>query len=199
MNLTQKYNELLKFASDTNNHPGKTITDKGLLHSYIEEYYNKKFTPLKNAPIRILEIGISHGYSMDLWLSFFEEAMLFGIDNDGGNLNSINRLSEFKNFKGIFANGYDNNALSLFKDNEFDFIIDDGPHTLDSQIFSAKNWIYKVKKEGFLIIEDLQNPDFDIPKIKKQIENIKVKIEIFDLRSKKNRYDDVILEIQKLF
>jgi hypothetical protein len=43
------------------------------------------------------------------------------------------------------------NILSTFEDDSFDYIIDDGPHTLASMVISAQKWIDKVKPSGKLI------------------------------------------------
>jgi hypothetical protein len=196
MTLLDQYNALLKESVPSDKWPGRTITDKGTVHCYVQEYYNKKFTPLKNKPIKLLELGVEYGYSMKLWLSWFTNADFIGIDPfQPETLSYFNTLS---NCKGIEADGFADSTVSMFEDNTFDFIIEDGPHTLESQIFAATKWPAKLKSGGVLIMEDLQNPDSDVKAIAEQTKHMKdVQILFYDFRSKSRRHDDVIIEITK--
>lgn len=196
MTLLTHYNELLSKSVETKEWPGRNITDKGTHHCYIQEYYDKKFTPLKNSPIKLLEIGIENGYSMDLWLSWFSNAEFVGIDPFQPN--TVNRLNNIPLCKAIDADAFEENTVNLFEDETFDIIIEDGPHTLETQIFAAKYWVPKLKPGGFLIIEDLQSPDTDVKAIAESLKNNKnLQILFYDLRYRTGRWDDAILEIQK--
>lgn len=186
MDLFQFYHEL---------HPQ---SDKGTLHSYIFEYYNNLFTPLKDSKFNLLEIGIQEGYSMDLWRGWFTQAILFGIDLSFNE--TVDRVNNtFKNSKAFLRDGFVAETVSLFDNDSFDFIIEDGPHTVETQVFAAQEWSKKLKTNGLLIIEDIQNPDKDCETI---IDSIKdrpeLSIKVIDLRSRKNRYDDVIVEITRV-
>jgi len=175
-------------------------SDKGSTHDYISGYYNEKFTSLKDTPLSLLEIGVQHGWSMDLWHGWFTNAQLYAIELDEQyRKGTIERINEtFKNAKGYMCDGYTTDALSLFEDNSLDYIIEDGPHTLTTQIFTAQNWTKKLKPGGVLIIEDIQSPDSHCSDIIKSIENDQnLSAKVFDLRSRKDRYDDVIVEITK--
>lgn len=169
------------------------ITDKGWHHGYIEHYYNFKFTNLKIKPMAMLELGVHQGQSIRLWSEWFENTFIYGIDI---NLESIKKIENFHMVKGIVGDGYTSEMVDKFDDGFFDIIIEDGPHTLDSQIFAAKNWVKKLKKNGFMVIEDIQ----DISHVEIIINSIppNYAFKSFDLRSTKNRYDDIILEITKL-
>jgi 16S rRNA A1518/A1519 N6-dimethyltransferase RsmA/KsgA/DIM1 with predicted DNA glycosylase/AP lyase activity len=173
---------------------GRFWTDKGNEHNYIVGYYNKEFVDRETA-IKLMEIGMgNYGGSIDLWLEFFKNGNIVLIEYD-------ERLVEFytnkwgyrDRVKIIHADAYDINTLNVFEDNEFDYIIDDGPHTLKSHLYSATNWISKVKENGKLIIEDIQDEKFinDINKVNKY------PYRIVDLRKDKGRYDDLIYEITK--
>jgi hypothetical protein len=83
----------------------------------------------------------------------------------------------------------------MYADNHFDYIIDDGPHTLESQIYSVENWIHKVKDGGKLIIEDIASTEA----LQELIKHTNYPYKIVDLRqSAPNRFDDLILEITKI-
>lgn len=195
--LLQHYNELLAVAPETpNKWPGRAITDKGTYHCFIQQYYTHKFSSLKDAPISLLELGVEHGYSMDLWLSWFTNGNFIGIDPFQPN--TIEKFNSISNCKGYDLDGYIESTVNLFEDNQFDFIIEDGPHTLESQVFAAQHWPAKLKSGGLLIIEDIQDPNKDVPEILKAVEgNKNLQVLFYDLRNIQGRHDDVILEIQK--
>ncbi len=187
MNLQEHYNSM-QFKSD-----------KGTTHDYIASYYNAKFTALKDASLSLLEIGVQEGYSMNLWRAWFTHAQLYAMELDEQYRQStVDRINNtFANAKAYMCDGFHTDALSLFADSSLDYIIEDGPHTLGTQIFAAQHWTKKLKPAGVLIIEDVQS-DADCNEIIKSIENNKeLCAQVFDFRSKKDRYDDVIVEITK--
>ena len=167
-------------------------TDKYYLHSYIP-LYDKLFESYRNNDINILEIGIQYGGSLRLWNEYFTNSSIFGIDIDYSPewLKYISGITTFK------ENAYSKEGLDLFHDNMFDILIDDGPHTLDSMKYVAKNYMCKIKRNGMLIIEDI--PEYEwIEEILNEIpKDIDYKYEIHDLREKKNRFDDILLVIFK--
>lgn len=173
------------------------ITDKGTDHDFINGYYNELFTPLRDKEFSLLEIGIQEGYSMDLWRGFFTKAKLYAMDLTWQS--TVDRINNsFVNSSAYLCNGYDLNALQKFEDNSLDFIIEDGPHTVSTQIFAAQYWTKKLKPGGMLFIEDIQNPDTDCFSITHSIRNNpKLTSRVIDLRKNKGRYDDVIIEITK--
>lgn len=75
----------------------------------------------------------------------------------------------------------------------FDIIIDDGPHTLISQVMFIKKYLPLLNQGGIMIIEDII------------VENIRILIDqvtpdykynIFNLTDKKNKIDDIIMTIK---
>ncbi len=69
MRLSEFYNQL------------SPKSDKGTEHDYINGYYDAEFTPRKNEYIRIMEIGVLNGESINLWNKYFEDAMeIVGVD-----------------------------------------------------------------------------------------------------------------------
>ena len=162
-------------------------SDKGKEHDYINSYYDKLFSPLKDENIKILEIGIYKGQSTRLFREYFTNAEIYTIDNggEGGGIFSIEGVNHY------WLDGYSSNTLDLFKNDFFDFIIDDGPHTYDSQLYSVQHWYNKLKIGGRLIIEDVKGLDW--------CDGFKLirKGNIYDFREHKNRFDDIIYEVIK--
>jgi hypothetical protein len=195
MNLT-KFFEKQQAEKTTLVAGRQPITDKGTDHDYINGYYNDLFTPFKNTVFNLLEIGIQEGYSMDLWRGFFTKAELHAIDLTWQS--TVDRVNQFENSNAYLCNGFDEYALKLFKDEYFDFIIEDGPHTVPTQIFAAQFWTKKLKPGGILIIEDIQHPETDCELIINSVRNeLNLSTRVIDLRANKGRYDDVIVEITK--
>jgi hypothetical protein len=166
-------------------------SDKGTLHDYIDAYYNSIFTPLKDEKIELLEIGVASGGSIELWAQFFANGNITGLDN-----REYGYVPVLENINIKICDAYSDEVVNQFIDNTFDFIIDDGPHTLESQIFFIQKYLPKVKSGGRLIIEDIQTvSDLDILKV--EASNTNMDWKVFDLRNNKGRYDDIIIEIIK--
>lgn len=171
-------------------------SDKGTIHQYIYSFYSDEFTPKKNDNLTIVEIGIQRGYSLILWKDWFINSNIYGIDN-GTEMNpeAIQMVDSIIGINVIYRDAYDNQTCNLFEDNSIDYLIDDGPHTLESQIKCVQQWFPKIKKGGKLIIEDIQK--FDRDRIK--FDELNISYEIIDTRdiSPHNQQDDILLIFKK--
>ena len=166
-------------------------TDKDTSHSYLPLYQqlliNKKETA-KN----VLEIGIYAGGSIKLWNDFFTNATIYGLDimNFSSVWEEIKNKDKIKLYTSVDA--YNNdffNTTFLDKKIYFDFMLDDGPHTLESMKQFIRLYSQIMTHDGILIIEDVQNWDW-IDILKNEVpENLKQYIKTYDLRSIKNQYD----------
>jgi SAM-dependent methyltransferase len=140
-------------------HQTNNQSDKELYHKYISNFYSEKFEKFKDKKINILEIGIQYGNSLKLWEHFFKNAKIYAIDI------SQYYIHEYgENVKIIIGNAYNNEILDYFKSNNilFDIIIDDGPHTLETQDFFLQNYQQLLKpSESIIILEDIYNHSFD--------------------------------------
>jgi hypothetical protein len=93
---------------------------------------------------------------------------------------------------------YQQATVDLFEDDFFDYIVDDGPHSVDSQCYAIEHYLCKVKPGGKLIIEDVQNAK-DIDQFIRSVNKVKdlvagyrhIELDI------KHRYDDRIFEITR--
>jgi GR25 family glycosyltransferase involved in LPS biosynthesis len=178
-------------------------TDKNTTHSYFSTY-NELFKPIRQNAKNILEIGIGNffaknGGSILLWKMFFKNALIHGVD-----IISADRLYDIilidKNIKTYMnSDAYDLNFVDNFKNTntKFDVIIDDGPHTLESQCKCIQFYSKLLSDNGILVIEDVQ----DIKWIEKFKEitppELRKFIHVYDLRGNKNRYDDILFVINK--
>jgi hypothetical protein len=181
------------------------LNTKHRSHSYIKDYYDLLFSKNNNKKIKILELGVRDRSSLHIWENWFINSEIYGIDIHGFYSKHIGANNN--TIAVTIVDGYSQPALDLYEDNFFDYIIDDGPHTIDSQQYSITHWYKKLKTGGKLIIEDIgcrdnvpnppESSDYALEQLIKVIpENITYKV--FDLRDKDpGQYDSIILEINK--
>src|ERR1700722_15748202 len=138
-----------KYGTDKQSKPGG--------HGYTE-YYFKHFSSIKNEKLKILEIGVHKGASLNMWADFFSNSQIYGID-DGS---SGDLCKEYENHRIHFREGNQTNNEFLSKlVNEvesFDIIFDDGSH-YSSDIIHTFKYLFRsnaLKSLGWYVIEDLQ-------------------------------------------
>jgi cephalosporin hydroxylase len=174
-------------------------TDKNTIHSYLPLYQNLLISKKETAK-NVLEVGISYGGSIKLWSDFFTNANVYGLD-----IINIDIVWEgIKNNEKIILHtsidAYDNDFFIthfLNKNIKFDFMLDDGPHSLESMKQFIKLYSQIMTDDGILIIEDVPYWDW-IDTLKNEVpENLKQFIKVYDLRQNKNRYDDIVFTIDK--
>lgn len=161
--------------------------DKGTIHHYIESY-DRLFTPKRMDAINVLEIGINRGESLAMWREYFPNANIYGIDIKlpKENIDGVTMLE---------CSQVDQQKLNdLFKNINFDIVVDDGSHKIQHQLLSAKYLWSKMNKDGLYIIEDIQEPDLDIPVLS---EGFRKPTEVIDTRTVSGRYDDILLVWKK--
>ena len=174
-------------------------TDKNTLHSYLDTY-ETLMSSKKNSAKNILEIGIYTGGSIELWNQYFPNATIYGIDiNPHFTVTVPGILTDPRNKLFLSTNGYNDvffNNTFLNKVS-FDFIIDDGPHTLESMKKCISLYTHVLADDGILIIEDIQSFDW-IAELRKVVPpHLSKYIEVYDLRKNKGRYDDIMFVINK--
>jgi hypothetical protein len=175
-------------------------TDKNTSHSYLP-LYQKLLVSKKETAKNVLEVGINEGGgSIKLWSDFFTNAKVYGVD-----IITVDKIWEgIKNKDNIIIyastdayNPYFFVDNFLNKNIKFDFMLDDGPHTLVSMIRFIKLYSNIMTDDGILIIEDIQSWDW-IDKLKETVpDHLKKYIKTYDLRTNKNRYDDIVFTIDK--
>jgi predicted O-methyltransferase YrrM len=180
-----KLTEILqKFNLDDFNY--KHGTDKNTVHDYVNGFYEEGLAPYKQKALSVLEIGIYFGASIKLWREYFPNAKIYGAD-------IFDRvLPEFKNIENtelIFGDAYATEFLD--NDLKFDVIIDDGPHTLESQIQFIRKYHSKLKEDSIMIIEDIADISY-INYLEDEVPD-GFTTEVFDLRKNKGRFDDIML------
>jgi hypothetical protein len=181
-----------------------SLTDKNTTHSYLE-LYERLLNKKKETAQNVLEIGIGdfgekNGGSVLLWKKYFKNATIYSIDilpisrviDELINDPRIKLYTETDGYNiDFFQNTFLNQGL------KFDFMLDDGPHTLESMIQFITLYSQVLTDDGILIIEDVQSMDW-IHDLENAVpENLKQYINVYDLRGNKNRYDDIVFTIDK--
>jgi demethylmacrocin O-methyltransferase len=116
--------------------------------------YDRLLAPYRERPIRLLEIGVFGGGSLRLWKTFFEQGEVVGVDIaplvDAFELEGIATL--------VKADAYKPKVAATL--GEFDIVIDDGPHTLDSMKAAIRLYLPRLKPGGLMVIEDVKQPEW---------------------------------------
>lgn len=169
-------------------------TDKATDHSY-NTFYENEFKRFKDIKGTLLELGSFNGGSALLWHEYlinFNIVMTDVIDQVPTKIKEKLTRSEF-----IIADSFNKETVKILKNKYkgFDIIIEDGPHTLETQLFALKEYSKLLNKGGVLIIEDIQSEN-DL----NELLSVKLRgksIEVVDLRHIKNRYDDLMIVVRK--
>lgn len=136
----------------------RTGTDKWWLHGYTEVYH-RHFAPLRERPLRLLEIGVGGaenpavgGHSLRMWREYFPNATIVGID--------IHDKAELAGDRIVIERGSqsDPGFMRALCDRHgpFDIVIDDGSHLSDDVVCSLTLLWERLPDGAIYAIEDIQ-------------------------------------------
>lgn len=117
------------------------------------EIYDRHLSHLKGKKINILEIGISHGGSLQMWEYYFKgNANIYAVD-----INSECEKLAGGNIKVFIGSQEDESFLKRLKQQipRIDVLIDDGGHTMKQQVTTFNILFDHVAENGIYICEDL--------------------------------------------
>ena len=121
--------------------------------------YHFLFHKIRNEKLNVAEIGINKNDGMKMYRDYFKNANMYGFELKSELIDNAKK-DNLHNTK-YFSMDVDNpsNIKEAFAKSEvkFDIIIDDSSHLFDHQINIIKNSIPYLKKDGYLIIEDIFN------------------------------------------
>lgn len=140
-------------------HDYSSGTDKSWAHQYIH-VYEALFEPVRTKTKNVLELGIWDGGSLRMWRDYFDKAQVYGVDIT----DRVNGMAGEERITAIFTDAYTTEAVASFSGKSFDVIVDDGPHTLQSQMYCAQHYSGLLSPKGILVIEDIPEPSW-IPQI----------------------------------
>lgn len=128
----------------------KHLTDKSYFHRFTDFYY-EYFKNIKDKKLNILELGILDGKSLLTLRDYFVNSNIYGIDIENKSIKDYGTR-----IKTYLCSQVDKEKLNmLFKDINFDIIIDDGSHMTMHQLKSLGILFKKLNSKGLYICEDI--------------------------------------------
>lgn len=134
-----------------------TKTDNGIFagnpgHGYLD-HYQCMLADRAQGPMKLLEIGVQHGYSLKTWEECLPQAQIFGVD--------YKFHCEQKDFARAKLIDGDASKMDIVAKiaatagTDFDMIIDDASHQSSEMRKLFDLYFDMVKPGGFYVIEDL--------------------------------------------
>lgn len=181
--LQEIYNDIV--TAGHTNYVNGARTDKGTLHSYIP-VYEELFEHLRNQPITLLEVGVMYGWSLRMWQEYFHaQSVILG--------NDIQDVRDYKDCTVTFGDSKSPDVVRQFQKLQFDVIIDDADHTIESQVDRFRLYFPMLKRGGIYVIEDIDGLETSRPTLL----GLHPSCVIRDLRPVKGRFDDVLAMYRK--
>ncbi|UCI18507.1 class I SAM-dependent methyltransferase [Mesorhizobium sp. B2-1-8] len=132
-------------------HSGK-VSDKWSIYL---ETYDRIFAQYRNRPVRILEIGVQNGGSLEIWRKYFPNAeLIIGCDVNPACANLVFDDEKISIVIGD-ANTDEVERDILARSPKFDIIIDDGSHLSSDIVRSFARYFPHSTDGGLYIAEDL--------------------------------------------
>jgi hypothetical protein len=126
-----------------------------LIHKWLHYFdiYDRHFAPYRKKPITVLEFGVSHGGSLQMWRDYFgRKARIIGVDIEP-------RCAELggKQIEIVIGDQEDRGFLRSLRERigPIDIVIEDGGHTMTQQINTFEEIWPGVRDGGLFLIEDL--------------------------------------------
>ncbi|NVK42262.1 MAG: class I SAM-dependent methyltransferase [Oceanospirillaceae bacterium] len=128
--------------------------DQRLIHKWNHYFdiYERHFSRYRKRPLVILEIGIFHGGSLQMWKNYFgDEVEIYGVD-----INPKCKKLEEENIRIYIGSQSDRQFLRQLKSQipPIDILIDDGGHGMRQQIVTFEELFDHVKADGIYLCED---------------------------------------------
>lgn len=146
LNDSKEKNDLEKYFEDN---PGR------LIHKWMHyfEVYDHHFSRFRGKEVKVLEIGVYHGGSLQMWKNYFgEQAQIIGVD-----INERCKALEEDRITIYIGNQEDKQFLAQLKEmiGQVDIVIDDGGHYMTQQITTFEEIYPIVSPNGIYLVEDV--------------------------------------------
>ena len=150
---------LTELANHFGSDKGTATGDWGVAHGYTE-VYERLLVSRRHEPLRVLELGVWRGASLQMWENFFPNAQIIGVDN----LFDV-AVRPLERAQVLVGDATDpeflGTVLSRFPNSTVDVIIDDASHVLEHQIASFQYLFPHLAPGGFYIVEDIAGSHWD--------------------------------------
>jgi hypothetical protein len=128
-------------------------TDKSSRHHDYLNFYDGIFSRRRQAPLKILEIGVLNGASVRTWQDYFPNALIVGCDIDPM---ARRWASERVEIEYMDQSNLEDLVRIGRKHGPFDLVIEDGSHLWEHQTTTLRTLFPFVRPEGWYVVEDLQ-------------------------------------------
>jgi hypothetical protein len=130
------------------NHDGRWIAK---VDTYFDDY-EVHFAPFRGTAVRILEIGVDWGGSLELWQSYFgKDAIIHGLDINPETASNAPSATTMH-----IGSQADHSLLASIASEHgpFDIVIDDGSHEVTHQLETFMNLYPTMSDHGVYVCED---------------------------------------------
>jgi O-antigen biosynthesis protein len=132
-----------------------------LIHKWNHYFdiYDRHFSRFRNTDVHILEIGVYHGGSLQMWRDYFgANAKIVGVDID-----PRCKALEENGTEILIGSQEDRSFLAEIRSKlpRIDILIDDGGHTMNQQIVTFEELFPHVREDGIYLCEDLHTSYWD--------------------------------------
>lgn len=126
-----------------------------LIHKWTHYFdiYHRHFERFREQPVTVLEFGVYHGGSLQMWKRYFgPEARIVGVD-----INPACKELEEDGIEVVIGDQEDRTFLAGLREQvgPADIVIDDGGHTMAQQIATFEEMFAAVRSGGVYLVEDL--------------------------------------------
>ena len=164
-------------------------TDKNTAHSYAD-FYDVLLAPLRETALRVLEVGVATGGSLQAWRDFFPRALVVGVDN--GSDYGIWEPGDPRIVTCLCDSCRPGELQRVAQAHEpFDVIVDDGCHDPLVQVATFAQLYPRVRQGGVYVIEDLESIEAAW-RLQRRFGG-----EVHDRRAVKGRFDDILISWHK--
>lgn len=132
-----------------------------LIHKWMHYFdvYHRHFERFRGQPVTIIEFGVYHGGSLQMWRHYFGAgARIVGVD-----INPACKSLEEDQITVVIGDQEDRAFLAELRETvgPADIVIDDGGHTMAQQIATFEEMFRAVRDGGVYLVEDLHTSYWD--------------------------------------
>lgn len=130
-------------------------TDKGSNGHWYTRNYEQMLGGIRHQIEAMLEIGLGGGESLRVWLDFFPNAIIHGLDINPvqGSFHGRIQISQFSQVD-------EKNLLETYSDARLQIIIDDASHEVENTLSSLTYLFPLLQDKGWYVIEDMEPGSF---------------------------------------
>lgn len=164
--------------------------DKGTAHSYID-VYSREIPAAEGKSL--LEVGVWAGHSLKMWSDYLPNSRIVGLDVD------LSKLTfDVDGFEVLLCDVTKQAEVKDKVSGMFDYIVDDGSHTLKDQVTAFYNlWGY-LAVGGKYFIEDVLSVEVAEALAGEMFAFTGFPVRVYDLTAVKGRSDDILVQITKV-